>query len=72
MRLPTSRQRKAAAGASTEIALTERRGWGKAACRGTLAKGCFADLGSIARYTRAHTQAHSRTHSLSVQLLAAL
>lgn len=62
---------KAAAGASAKIALKERSGWGKAACRGTLAKGCFTDLGSIAGYTRARTQARSLTHAHTQPLGAA-
>lgn len=71
MRLKTSRQCKAAARASTEIALKERRGWGKAACRGMLAKGCFTDLRNIAGYTHAHTQAHLLTHAHTQPLGAA-
>lgn len=65
MRLKTSRQCKAAARASTEVALKERRGWGKAACRGMLAEGCFTDLGSIAGYTQAHAHTHTQAHLLT-------
>ena len=73
MRLKTSRQCKAAAGASTEIALKERRGWGKAACRGMLAKGCFTHLRNITGYTHAHThtQACLLTHAHTQPLGAA-